>query len=256
MKTRYALITGGSCGIGLELARLFCMEQIHCILVSRSEEHLKQAKKELESIGGHVEIIAMDLSLENSAKDLYDIITNKHIHIDLLINNAGIGYTGEFIHMSESYLANMLELNVVTLSKLTYLFAKDMIGLENQEIINISSTGAFQSGPYIASYYASKAYVDSFTQALFEEMKPYHIKVHAFTFGPVASDFYKNCGLKTPKYAMDVKKACAYCMKKRNSKQCVIIPGFLNRLACIFPRSWKTYFVKRSKKKCIQKYIK
>lgn len=240
------LITGGSEGIGFELAKLFVQDGNNVTICARNAMKLQDACIELRKRNEYVVVdcIAIDLSITGMAQDLYNHVKKKKI--DVLINNAGCGYTGKSWHIDIEKEEKMVLLNDVACMSLTKLFLKDMCYNKKGTILNISSTGAFQPGPYIAGYYASKAFVNSYTKAVHEEAKEHHVHVSLLCPGPVDTGFYDKSGGKKPHGAMSPEKVAKYAYK-RMFKKTVIIPGFLNRLVRIVPVSLRTKFIKNQK---------
>src|ERR1035437_7330375 len=153
-----ALITGSTSGIGYELAYIHANQGGNLVLVARSKDKLEQIKKDLEKkYKIHVYIIDKDLSIKDSAKSVYDEIIDKNITVDYLINNAGFGDYGFFNESDWGKLERMINLNITSLTQLTKLFIFDMIKRRDGKIMNVASTAAFQSGPTMAVYYATKA---------------------------------------------------------------------------------------------------
>jgi uncharacterized protein len=189
MNTKTALITGASGGIGYELAKRFANEHYHLVLVARSQEKLIQIKRELEMTGISVEIIAKDLGDPSSPLEIYNELQTKNIHISVLVNNAGFGLYGLFHQLDLQKQAEMINLNVTALTQMTWLFVQDMIKNQSGHILNIASTAAFQPGPLMAVYFATKAHVLSFSEALHEELNPYGITVTALCPGATKTDF-------------------------------------------------------------------
>ncbi len=185
-----ALITGASGGIGMELARIHASKGSDVVIVARSEKKLLALKEELESKHRvNVLVIVEDLSLTDAAKNIYDKTTDLGIKISTLINNAGFGGHGLFHERNLSDEQSMMQVNMVTLTNLTHLYLQDMIKANSGKILNVSSTASFMPGPLQAVYYATKAYVTSFTQAVSEEVKEYNITATALCPGTVATNF-------------------------------------------------------------------
>src|SRR5579864_1079651 len=169
---RTALITGASGGIGYELAKLFAADRHNLVLGARSADKLNQLAAELEGrFGVKVKTIALDLASAPAPRFLYDQMQREGTSIDMLINNAGFGAYGEFATMSEDEILGQVHLNITGLTLLTKLFLPPMLARHTGRIMNVASTAAFQPGPLMAVYYASKAYVLSFSEALANELK-------------------------------------------------------------------------------------
>lgn len=242
------LITGGSEGIGLELAKCYAADGAHLILAARDPVRLFDARNELQNqYNIRVDTVQADLSEPGSAKKLYESVRDKNV--DVLVNNAGSGYTGYSWQIDFESEEKMVQLNDASLMTLCKLFAADFIEKGSGTIVNVASTGAFQSGPYIAGYYASKAFVLSYTKALREEMKPYGIHVVCLCPGPVDTHFYAKSGGRKPRMIMSAEKTAAIAYKGIRENKKVIVPGFLNRMALVLPETVRTGFVRRSKLK-------
>lgn len=247
------LITGASQGIGYAFAKYYASIGNELYLVSRNQLKLFDVKTELENqYHNRIHIYSLDLSKVGSAKQLYEMIDEE---IDILINNAGVGYTQHADRIDIDQEESMVVLNDITMMSLTKLFIKDMKIRERGTIINISSTGSFQPGPYIAGYYASKSFVTSYTRALHEEYKQYGLQVYCVCPGPVDTDFYVNSGIYAPKYAMEADEVVKYTIKHMK-KQCLIIPGFMNRISRWIPEKIRISFIRKSKYKIIKKKSK
>ena len=162
-----ALITGASSGIGLELAKVHASKGGDLVLVARNKLRLDELKTELESkFKVKVYTIGKDLSLANSAQEVYNETKNQNIEIDYLINNAGFGDFGMFVDTDWNKELQMINLNITTLTHFTKLYLQDMVKRGSGRIMNVASTAAFQSGPTMAVYFATKAYVLSFSEAI------------------------------------------------------------------------------------------
>lgn len=185
-----ALITGASSGIGLELARVFAAEGADVLLAARSVEKLEVLAKELrEAHGISVAVFPIDLSVQGAAQALYDQVNSAGREVDHLVNNAGFGTSGAFAQADWAAEAAMLNLNVVALTQLTRLFLTDMLARGSGRILNVASTAAFQPGPFMAVYFATKAYVLSFSEAVAAEVAGTGVTVTALCPGPTASGF-------------------------------------------------------------------
>jgi len=189
----YVLITGTTSGLGREFARIFAQNGYNIVAVARNEILLQQQKQELERhFGIEMVYVVKDLSTENSAQEVYDEIKHKGINIDILINNAGFGSFGRYIDVDWQRQKGLASVNMLAVMQLSYLFGKDMDRRGRGKIVNIASIASFQAGPYMAMYYASKAFVRSFSEALHEEMKSSGVSVTAICPGPVATNFERN----------------------------------------------------------------
>ncbi|KHE67497.1 SDR family oxidoreductase [Halobacillus sp. BBL2006] len=188
-----ALITGASGGIGYEFAHLFAKSGYNLIIVARSENKLIQLKEEL---GEHpVTVIPHDLSEPGAAEVLYNKVKDLELTVEVLVNNAGFGLNGQFDELPLLDQQKMLQVNVNALTELTHFFLKDIKNAPLYDIpkgvINVASTAAFQPGPKMAVYYASKAYVLSFSEALVEELRGTGITISTLCPGATDTNFFK-----------------------------------------------------------------
>jgi short-subunit dehydrogenase len=191
------LITGASGGIGYELARLFAQDRYNLVLVARSGEKLNQLASELQSQHGvRVTVVPVDLGETLAAKFLFDQLQREGVHVDILVNNAGFGTFGEFAQLPEAEIVGQIELNITALTRLTRLFLGPMLERRTGRIMNVASTAAFQPGPLMAVYYATKAYVLSFSEALANELRGSGVTVTCFCPGATNTGFAKRAGLE------------------------------------------------------------
>jgi short-subunit dehydrogenase len=188
------LITGASGGIGYELAKLFARDQYNLILVARSADKLAQVANELQAHGITVKTIALDLAQPPAAKFLFDQLQRERITVDILINNAGFGTYGEFAHMPEQEILGQINLNITALTELTRLFLPLMVQRRSGRIMNVASTAGFQPGPLLAVYYATKAYVISFSEAIANELRETGVTVTCFCPGATHTGFAARSG--------------------------------------------------------------
>ena len=186
-----ALITGASGGIGYELAKLFARDRHNLVLVARSADKLTAVANELEAVGVNVKTIALDLGTAPAPKFVFDQVQREGIAIDILINNAGFGAFGEFAKMREEEILGQIQLNVIALTELTRLFLPPMIARGSGRVMNVASTAGFQPGPLMAVYYATKAYVISFSEAIANEVQHSGVTVTCFCPGATHTGFAK-----------------------------------------------------------------
>ena len=185
-----ALITGASSGIGLELARIHAGKGGNLILVARSKDKLETLATELSDHHGiEVSVIAEDLSRAESAQTIFEQTEALGLQVDTLINNAGFGGHGRFHERELAAEQAMMQVNMVSLTNLTHLYLQGMVARRQGKILNVSSTASFAPGPLQAVYYASKAYVTSFTQAIADEVAEFNITATALCPGAVATGF-------------------------------------------------------------------
>ena len=229
----YTLITGASMGLGAVFAKALSAQKHNLILVARSKARLEELAQSIRSIDKvDVVIIVLDLSKPKSATKLFD--ATQHYTINRLINNAGFGMEGDFLKHTLKSETHMLQLNALTLMKLCHLYAPAMQKAGFGEILNVASTAAFQPGPYMAGYYASKAYVKALSLALHYEMKPWGIKVSTLCPGATKTEFFNpKRGLKLPSFAMSSHTVVQQALKGLAQNKKCIIPGFSNRLGTL-----------------------
>jgi short-subunit dehydrogenase len=193
------LITGASSGIGEAFARALAARGNNLLLVARSEDKLMRLCSELGRISSiHCQQIALDLSRQESPARLFDETKARGLEIDLLINNAGFGSMGEFATLDLAHELNMIDLNVRSLMEMTYRFLAPMRERKTGAIINVASTAGFQAVPYMATYAATKAFVLSFSEALWEENRPYGIEVLALCPGVTETGFFAASQIQKP----------------------------------------------------------
>ncbi len=191
------LITGASTGIGYELAKLFARDRYNLVLVARNRQKLEELASLLQKeYQVNTTVIAKDLSLTDSPQELYDEINNQGIEIDILINNAGFGAYGAFAETDWAREARMSQLNMISLAHLTKLFLPSMLEKGRGKIMNVASTAAFLPGPFMALYYASKAFVLSFSEALNKELEGSGITVTALCPGATETEFSKRAKME------------------------------------------------------------
>lgn len=251
--SKTALITGASSGIGYELSIICAQNNYNLILVARSKDKLEAHQKNLtKDYNINVDIIIKDLSLPESANELFKEL--KNANIDILINNAGIGDHGYFYTNDISKIVNMINLNILTLTTLTRLILPSMIKKNSGKIMNVSSIAGFQPGPLMAVYYASKAYVQSLSEALSSELSNTNITVTAFCPGPTNTGFAKSANLDNSKLfenlpIANVRTVCLYGYKKMQKGKTIAIPGILNKLTVfltkLIPRKLNAKIVKK-----------
>jgi hypothetical protein len=186
------LLTGASGGIGYELAKLFARDHHNLVLVARSTDKLAQVANELQVYGVTIKTIAVDLATPLAPKFLFDQLHDTPI--DILINNAGFGAHGEFARMSEQEILGQIHLNITALTELTRLFLPAMVQRRSGRIMNVASTAAFQPGPLMAVYYATKAYVLSFSEAIANELRGSGVAVTCFCPGATHTGFARRAG--------------------------------------------------------------
>lgn len=240
--TKTTLITGASGGIGYELAKVFAQNKHNLVLVARSEQKLHQIAQDFQQkYGVTVKVLAKDLTKTTAPDELYQELKQEDIQIDILVNNAGFATYGFFHELDLNEELQLLQLNIVALTHLTKLFVKDMVKRRSGKILNVASTAAFQPGPLMAVYYASKAYVLSFSEAIANELKDKGVTITALCPGPTESGFQKRAAMEDSKLVKDQKIMDAATVAEigyqalQNDKT-VVIPGFKNKVLAMAPR--------------------
>lgn len=241
------LITGASSGIGLELARLFARDGNNLVLVARREELLNKIAGELNSdFGVEVEVITKDLTLGKSSDEIFMQLKDREI--DIVVNNAGFGAVGPFSELDYKRQVDMIKLNVTALTSLTRLFIPRMVERNSGGILNVGSLAGFQPGPYATIYYATKAFVLSFTEGLKEELKNTNIKITCLSPGPTNTEFGEVSGLdKSFLFKFGTMGAKEVALQGYNGflrGETVVIPGFSNKLLPLLVRLSPRFLVR------------
>ncbi len=250
-----ALVTGASGGIGLELARLFAAGGYDLVLVARSAGRLEELAAELRQQGVAVRVLAKDLADPKSPEEVFRELEAAGAEVDVLVNNAGFATFGRFSEIDLGRELEELQLNVVTLTHLTKKFLPGMLARRRGGVLNVASTAGFQPGPLMAVYYATKAYVLSFSEALAEEVAGAGLTVSALCPGPTQTGFQSRAGLEDSKLfsgLLQVADAAAVARAGyegfRAGKR-VVIPGLINKIGVqsirLTPRLLATKVVKK-----------
>lgn len=228
-----ALITGASSGIGLDMAKYLATMKCELILVARDKEKLERIQ---ESLPTKVTIIVADLSNEQKVKELY--VLTKNEKIDILINNAGFGVFGNFTETDINKELEMIDTNIKAVHLLTKFFVKDMEKNNFGYILNVASSAAFQPGPLMATYYATKSYVYQLSAALYYEQKKKKTNVHVSVLcpGPVDTNFNNVAGVKFGVKPLKSTYVAKYAIDKMFKNKMLIIPGFTMKCAKFFGR--------------------
>ena len=223
-----ALVTGASSGIGRDIARELAKRNIDLILVSRDVEKLNQVKDSISNVD--VEVIAKDLSNADNCKELYEQVKDKQI--DILINNAGFGLFGDFIETDLDREIEMIDVNIKAVHILTKLFLKDFVKRDSGYILNVASSAGFMAGPKLNTYYATKNYVVSLTEAIYEELRQDKSNVHisALCPGPVDTNFNNVAKGSFTVKALKPDSVAKYAVDSLFKNKLIIIPGFSMKL--------------------------
>jgi uncharacterized protein len=230
-----ALITGASFGIGAEFARIFAREGYNLVLVARSADKLRQIASELEKAHGTRSLIlAADLTDPGAPAYVIDQTTRADIQVDVLVNNAGFGQYGLFAQNDLEECLRQIQLNVTTLTHLTRLYLPGMIERKNGGILNVASTAAFQPGPLMAVYFATKSYVLLLSEALANELSGTGVSVTCLCPGATATEFHKRAnatGMRLLKFgSMDAETVAEDGYRAFVAGRPVVISGFKNWL--------------------------
>ncbi len=250
-----ALITGASSGIGLELAHIFAREGHNLLITARREERLAELKKELEekhSITVH--IFSTDLAKRESPEKLFAFCKENSLSIDFLVNNAGVGDYGLFHESDWKRQEAIIDLNIKSLTHLTHLFLPSMVQKDQAYIMNVASTAAFQPGPLMSNYYASKHYVLAFSEAIANELYGTGVTVTTLCPGPTESEFQEHSNMEKSKLfdrfpVATSKEVAEYGYKAMMKGKRVAVYGVPNKLASklspLFPRRFVTAVVRK-----------
>ena len=240
-KDKTILITGASSGIGECFANTLDRLGANLILTARSEDKLLDMASKMNS----AVVMPGDLSKKEFSRELYNQVKDKGIKIDILINNAGFGYSGKFLDNAMENYEEMVDVNICSLVSLTHLFLNDMVKRNSGGIINISSFASFQPIPYFSIYAATKAFVTSFTQSLYEEYRDVNVRVLGVCPGYTKTNFNKRAQMSSKPaagYLMSSQEVVNQSLKAYQKGRFLIINGRINRFAKIFtsliPRKW------------------
>lgn len=233
-----ALITGASVGIGYELAKQFARGGYDLLLVARNEEKLAAVSREVRGLGAAADYVVADLSRHDAPLALYAQVTNRGVPIDVLVNNAGFGALGPFHEIDLRRQLDMIQVNVAALVELTHRFLPEMIARKAGGVLNVASTAGFQPGPHMAIYYATKAFVLSFSEAIGEELAGSGVKVTALCPGPTESEFRSRAKVEKSPVSRSkvIPTATAESVARAGYEgflrgKRIVVPGLVNKLA-------------------------
>jgi hypothetical protein len=233
---KVALVTGASAGLGIDFARQLSKRGHRLVLAARRKDRLEALAKELVK----ARAVAIDLSKANAAAKLMADLEAAGEEVELLVNNAGFGLIGKFATLDAKRLRQMIDLNVGTLTDLCRAVAPKMIKRKSGAILNVASTAAFQPGPNMAVYFATKAYVLHFTEALHEELKPHGIKVSCLCPGPTRTEFGEVAGFGGnglfDHVAMESPEVVEAGLATLDKNHAVIVPGWKNKVTAASTR--------------------
>ena len=242
---KVALITGASAGLGVEFARQLSAKGHRLVLVARRKERLDELAKEL----GNARAVALDLSKKDAAAKMMANIAAAGETADLLVNNAGFGLIGRFAELDARRLRQMIDLNCGALTELCSAVVPAMIARRSGAILNVASTAAFQPGPKMAVYFATKAFVLSLSEALHEELKPHGIKVSCLCPGPTRTEFgdvarFGGNGL-FDRVAMNARDVVETGISGLDRNKAVVVAGWMNKLGAASTRFAPRFVVRK-----------
>jgi short-subunit dehydrogenase len=246
MTASVALVTGASAGLGVDFARQLAAKGMRLVLVARRKDRIDALAAEL----GNARAVAADLSLPGASDALMADLGAHGEHVELLVNNAGFGLAGRFARLDSKRQRQMNDLTCGTLVELAHAVLPGMIERKSGAILNVASTAAFQPGPGMAVYFATKAFVLSFSEALHEEVRKHGVVISALCPGPTATEFGDVAGWKpagpSAKIFVDMAANSASVVRASleglENGRAIVIPGLLNKATAqahrLFPRSW------------------
>jgi short-subunit dehydrogenase len=240
-KEKYALVTGASSGIGYEMAKLFAQDGKNIVVVARSQDRLEKLKTEIENKSGtKVIVLVKDLSKPNAPQEIFSELGKKSINVDVLVNNAGFNVYGEFAGTDWGQEAEMLQVNITSLTQLTKLFLKKMLENKSGKIMNVASGAAFAPLPLSSVYAATKAYVLHFSEALANEVEGTGVSVTCFCPAATRSRFYERANAEDIKMAkgrmMDSDRAARIGYAALKKGKVIKVAGVSTSLICFAPR--------------------
>ena len=254
MAKETVLITGASSGIGMGLAKLFAADGSDLVLVARREDRLNELAEKLKSEHGiEVHVLPKDLSKKTSPKEIFNHLKKEKIEIDVLVNNAGFGSRGMVSELDTDLQVDMVQVNAAALTHLTILFLPGIIERGQGGILNVGSLAGFQPGPNLAVYFATKAYVLSFTEALAEEISNPNIKISCFAPGPVKTEFGEKSDLEDSLLfklsLMDLEPAVKAGYEGFRKGKTIVIPGLKQQIVPFLNRFTPRLIVRKIAKK-------
>lgn len=235
---RWAVITGASSGIGAELARVFAGKGYSLVLTARRHERLEALAEQILAVHKvEVEVMALDLEDRDSPEDLYEMLRDRGIRVHTLVNNAGFGLRGSFATLPFERQLAMIDLNVRALTALTRLLLPGMLERGEGGVLNVASTAAFQPGPHMAVYYATKAFVLSLSEALHEEAKPHGVTVTALCPGSTETEFSATADVEYSRSVrpsiMSAAEVARIGVEGYEAGKDIVVPGGINQLGAL-----------------------
>jgi short-subunit dehydrogenase len=234
-----ALVTGASAGIGTELARLLAADH-NLVLVARRGDILRALAEEFKPRGAVCHVIPADLADPGAPRAVFDAVAAAGLTVDVLVNNAGFGDLGPFAQADLAKMLRMIQVNVAALTELTGLFLPGMLARKRGRILNVGSVAGFQPGPLMAVYYATKAYVNSFSEALHSDLRGSGVTVTALCPGPVATEFAQVAGMEARQFSvgqpMTARAVAEAGLRAMHAGRRMVVPGWKNRLLVFLER--------------------
>jgi len=258
-RCQVALVTGATSGIGHELCKLFATDRIDMVLVARDVDRLSRIAEELQSATGiNVTTMSIDLADPASPAEVLRRTQEAGLTVEYLVNNAGFGNYGLFVDTDPKSTLDLLQVNIHALTHLTALYLPGMVERRSGHIMNVASTGGFQAGPLMSTYYASKAYALHFTEAIAEELEGKGVSVTALCPGPTVTEFHKRANMETSglvsgRSVMTAKAVAEIGYRGMMRGRTLVIPGLSNKLLTLVvrlaPRKMIARYVHRMQKK-------
>jgi len=250
---RVALVTGASSGIGYELCKLFATDRTDLVLVARDLDRLSRIAEELNAATGiSITPMGIDLADPASPDEVWRRVQEAGLTVEYLVNNAGFGTFGPFVETGRESSLKLLQLNIHALTNLTALFLPGMVERDSGRIMNVASTAAFQAGPLMATYYASKAYVLHFSEAIAEELEGKGVSVTALCPGPTVTEFHARANMESSGLVVDRKAMTAEAVAEAGYQgmmrgRTLVTPGLSNKLL--------TFIVRLAPRKMIARFV-
>lgn len=237
--TKTALITGGAGGIGFELAKVYAKNNYNLLLVDINDQALQVAKSNLENeFKVKADVLAIDLSKEKAAQNIYEYTTKNNITVNTLINNAGFGVYGKYSISDWNREQSMMNIHVYVTAALSKFYLKEMVARNEGQILNVASLAGFQPGPLMSMYYATKAFVISFTESISREHKDTNLNISVLCPGITKTGFQKSVSENSAPKERNMDSAqfvAEYAYDKLKQNKVVIIPGFKNKILSVLP---------------------
>ncbi len=245
----WIMITGATSGIGYELAKKYASTGHDLVIVSANKDNLLATEKMLkENYQIEIKSFCHNLAQKDAPELLFRAVKSAGIEIDILINNAGIGLTGSTEQIALALDEEMMMLNVINLVKLCKLFVGEMYQRGGGKILNIASTGAYQPGPYTASYFASKSFVLNYSKAIRYEAKEKGVQVCVLSPGTTKTNFFSRQSRKTPFNAMEPARVARIAYRQLEQNRGELVVGWTNKLMLFIPEQIKMAVIAKIKR--------